>query len=175
MDADASAGLRLLLGPFPDIPVFEYPVGLEATGRLAWYAGLADDGVERFESGPGWTVRLSAGYLIGSPVQAVFGDVRIGLVTIETGPSVLVGRAVGRGLSVDLTAGAGYYVASYDFMEEVLRAYRPTVQAHLAATASQRRYGLRVTAGYVVFLEETFRQFASVAVAVVAPIGMASP
>lgn len=168
-EADVAAGVRVLIGPFPDVPAFAYPIGSEASVRFAWYgAGPNADG--GFYRGPGWAVRFSGAYLIGNPVQEVFEDVRIGLFMLETGPTYLVGQALGLGLSVDLTGGGGYYAAAYTFNDQSVRAYRPSAGANMTITTAMERFGVRVTGGYLVFFEEVSRGFASVSLAVLMPL-----
>ena len=109
------------------------------------------------------------GVLFARPIESVFEPTVIGIAAVQTGPSFLVGRALGSSLEIDLGAGMGYYLASYTFVGERVRAYRPIALAHLVLSMRRPQFGLRLEGGYTVFIEDQLRSFASAAAGITVP------
>lgn len=161
---EVRAATHIAVGPLPDLPVYRYPVGVEAGLALASFPRLRRDPAreEIVRTSAGWGVRTGLVYLHASPVVPTFGDLRLLMPVVEAGPTLLLSHALGQGAVLGLSAGGGYYLAWYDFADETLRASRPFARVAASATAILGRLSLGVDVGFLDLLDESTRRFVSV-------------
>lgn len=161
-----AAEASLAVGPYPDVPVYDYPRG---PGLLIRYTfrppfGVSSTGVELVR--PGITL-VARGAVAGArAIEPVFGALVLLMPSIEAGTSLALGRALDVGLSVDVTGGGGLYLATYGFTDTSLHRVRPMASAHLTLRTLDRDVGLSAAAGWIAFADRELRHFVSVRAAI---------